>query len=161
MTFLNGPFRNAVSVFRRSTSVSPRPFERWLASALLGLSLCLSGPVAADDEFTAIRATVFDYFEGINELSLDHLQRAFDANAALKSVDASGTLVVEPIADAIDRWMQSDAVQRRGKILSIDLSGGPIALVVFDYDGAYVDFLTLARLQGQWKIIDKVFVRAE
>ncbi|EED30478.1 conserved hypothetical protein [gamma proteobacterium NOR5-3] len=136
-------------------------FVRRCVGALLGLCLFASNLVVANDDVAAIRATVFDYFDGINEVSLVRLERAFDENAALKSVDQAGGLSVEPIANAIDRWMQGDPAQRRGEILSIDLSDGPIARVVFDYDGAYLDFLTLAKLQGQWKIIDKVFIRVE
>jgi protease I len=115
--------------------------------------------VAAADEFPAIRAAVFDYFEGINTVSRDRLERAFDPGAELKSVGESGALVVEPIADAIERWMRGEPDKRVGDILSIDIAAGEIARVVFDYDGRYVDFLTLARINGQWKIIDKVFIR--
>lgn len=140
---------------------SPLRFVTRRVVALLGLCLFTSGAAAANDDFSAIRATVFDYFEGINEVSLVRLERAFDESAALKSVDKDGGLAVEPIADAMDRWMQGEPAQRSGKILSIELADGPIARVVFDYDGAYVDFLTLAKLKGQWKIIDKVFIRVE
>ncbi|MFK7829322.1 MAG: nuclear transport factor 2 family protein [Congregibacter sp.] len=130
---------------------------------LLAASITISRPAYGADDHAAIRTAVFDYFEGINEVSRVRLERAFDSDAELKSVNASGALAAEPIADAIARWMHGDASTRRGEVLSVDLFGdavgGQFARVVFDFDGAYIDLLTLAKLQGQWKIIDKVFVR--
>ena len=128
---------------------------------LLLLTACMTAAVSASaaDELAAIRDTVFDYFEGINQVDRDRLQRAFDPSAELKSVDASGALVVEPIADAMARWMRGQATERRGDILSIDMAGGRVARVIFDFDGDYVDFLTLVKLDGHWRIIDKVFIR--
>ncbi|TCO76081.1 nuclear transport factor 2 family protein [Chromatocurvus halotolerans] len=128
---------------------------------LLLLAACLTAAVSASaaDELAAIRDTVFDYFEGINQVDRDRLERAFDPSATLKSVDASGALVVEPIADAMARWMQGQATERRGDILSIDMAGGQVARVVFNFDGDYVDFLTLVKLDGHWRIINKVFIR--
>lgn len=135
-------------------------FSRRLGLCLaLGLSMCCSVVSALADDPTAIRGAVFDYLDGINQVDRLRLERAFDPRAELKGVDDSGALVVEPIAGAIERWMRSEVGARRGEILSMDIQAGQIARVVFDFDGAYVDFLTLAKLNGQWKIIDKVFVR--
>ncbi|WOJ97033.1 nuclear transport factor 2 family protein [Congregibacter brevis] len=130
-----------------------------LLCVLSAVLLILSQSVRADD-MSAVRSTVFDYFEGINEVSFSRLQRAFSETAELKSVSESGELVAEPIEAAINRWMKGKPQEREGRILSVDLSGDPIARVVFDFDGAYVDFLTLAKLRGEWKIIDKVYIRS-
>lgn len=129
-----------------------------LAIALLTWCPASLAASATGDDIAAIRSAVFDYFEGINEVDPTRLQRAFADSAALKSVNESGELVVEPIAAAIARWLQAEPRERRGKIMSIDIAGEQIARVVFDYDGVYVDFLTLAKLSGQWQIIDKVFI---
>jgi len=118
-----------------------------------------AGPVrAAEQDFAGIRAAVFDYFEGINEVSRERLERAFDPSAELKNVGEDGAIVRQPIAQVIERWMAKEPVRREGEILSIDVTDGEIARVVFDYNGAYIDFLTLAKVRGHWKIIDKVFV---
>ncbi|WOJ92848.1 nuclear transport factor 2 family protein [Congregibacter variabilis] len=159
MSLLSSSHRCSSNGRSSSARLSRLRFESLCVAALLGLCLSVSDAVAANDEMPAIRAAVFDYFEGVNEVDLVRLERAFDEHAALKSVDHSGALVVEPIADAIDRWMQGEPATRSGKILSMELADGPVARVVFDYDGAYIDFLSLAKLKGQWKIIDKVFIR--
>ena len=113
---------------------------------------------AGDEEVAAIQAAVFNYFEGINEQDRARLEGAFDTSAQLKSPDGDGAVKVEPIADAIARWLSGEAQQRTGKILKLDITENQVAQVVFDYDGIFVDFLTLLQLDGQWKIVDKVFI---
>lgn len=130
----------------------------FLRSILCTIALLSFSPASTADDFSAIRIAVFDYFEGINEVSRERLQRAFTETAALKSIGDSGELLVEPIAEAIARWMKNTPKKRSGRILSVDVLAESIARVTFDFDGAYLDLLTLAKLNGEWKIIDKVFV---
>ena len=133
-------------------------FRRLFSIAAL-VAVFAAAPGHAQDDIDAVRAAVFDYFEGINEVSRERLDRAFDPSASLKSVTDDGTIRVEPIADAIRRWMAADPKSRAGTILSIEVHAGQVARVVFDFDGSYLDYLTLLKLEGQWKIVDKVFVR--
>jgi len=134
-------------------------FSAAIRAMLIAAALAVSGAASAADDMAAIRATVFDYFEGINEKDRERLERAFDEGAYLKSVTDDGTVRAEPIADAIARWMKAEARSRSGAILSVDVVDGRVARVVFDFDGDYVDFLTLFKLDGEWKIIDKAFIR--
>jgi hypothetical protein len=127
-------------------------------AACLPLLLGAASGRSADGDFAAIRAAVFDYFDGINEVSRERLERAFDPGAELKSVGEDGAIVAQPIDEVIERWVSKEPAAREGEILSIDVTDGEIARVVFDYNGDYIDFLTLAKVRGQWKIIDKVFV---
>jgi protease I len=152
-------------------------YREWPAAFCLSLLLlfsatCLAGEtrssqLSRDDQsediqsedIAAITKTVFDYLEGINELDRNRLEGAFHPSASLKSLRESGELVVEPIAEAIARWMQGRPARRSGRVLAVDIADTQIARVVFDYNGEYTDFLTLARVQGKWRIIDKVFIR--
>ena len=111
-------------------------------------------PVEAD----AIQTVVFDYFDGINTKNRKRIERAFSKTAQLKSPAEDGTVKFEPIADAIERWMEGKAKERIGKVLSIKVTEGQVAEVKFDFDGEFIDFLTLMKLNGQWKIVDKVFI---
>ena len=134
--------------------------RRDILAGILGIALAVLGVAAQAeaDDFGAVRAAVFDYFDGINEVSRERLERAFDPSAELKNVGANGAIVAQPIDQVIERWMAKEPEAREGEILSIDVTDGEIARVVFDYNGDYIDFLTLAKVQGRWKIIDKVFV---
>jgi hypothetical protein len=143
------------------------PLTRLLSLILLvGLALLTAGHVIADEakghtgdeEVAAIQAAVFNYFEGINEKDRARLKSAFDTSAQLKSPDGDGAVKIEPIADAIARWMSGKAQPRKGKVMRLDITEGQVAQVVFDYDGIFVDFLTLLKLDGRWKIVDKVFI---
>ena len=140
------------------------PLSRMTARNFLTLALCSliilgTAPVqAADSEVAAVQATVYDYFEGINAKDRARLENAFDTSAQLKSPDGDGAVKVEPIADAIARWMSGEAQSRKGKILALEITDNQVAQVVFDYDGIFVDFLTLFKLDGQWKIVDKSFI---
>jgi len=110
---------------------------------------------AADPEVAAVQATVYNYFEGINTKDRARLESAFDTSAQLKSPDGAGAVKVEPIADAIARWMDGKAQSRKGKILAFEITDNQVAQVVFDYDGIFVDFLTLFKLDGQWPVEDR------
>ncbi|MGR5130896.1 nuclear transport factor 2 family protein [Vibrio alfacsensis] len=111
-----------------------------------------------EGEVSAVVETVYNYFEGINTKQEKLIENAFDKNAQLKYVSNKNEEVkVELISDAINRWMGNDAQHRTGKVLSVDVDGD-IAHVVFDFDNAFIDYLTLANMNGQWQIIDKVYV---
>ena len=149
-------------MFTRQTAhalTARSPFAQSILTLLAAALFAVSAPAIADDDIDAVRATIFDYFDGLNERDEERLRRAFDPSAHLKSVTEDGTIRVEPIADAIGRWMAADAKSRNGVVLAIDVVDNEVARVVFDFDGEYTDFLTLLKLGGDWKIIDKVFVR--
>jgi hypothetical protein len=129
---------------------------QFLPLTLVAFLLLEVTPAHADD-MSAIRKTVFDYLEGINTVDRERLERAFAPGAMMKSVSAEGELRVVPITDAIDRWTSREPGSRSGRILSVDLHD-ELARVVFDYDGGYIDLLTLAKIQDQWRILDKAFI---
>ena len=110
------------------------------------------------DDVTAIRSVVFDYLEGINTADRGRLEEAFHPDASLKSPGDDGALRVESIGDAIDRWAGYEPQSRDGVIRSLEITRGALARVVFDFDGSYIDYLTLAKLRDRWVIIDKAFV---
>lgn len=136
-----------------------RDVLKGLGVALGATWVSSSNAAEPDNDLQQIRGAVFDYFEGYNEVSRERLERAFHSGAEMKSVAEDGTLSAQPIETMIERWLQAEPRSRRGRILAIDVAERSIARVVFDFDGAYTDFLTLARIQGQWKIIDKVFIK--
>ncbi len=143
-----------------TTPINLRGPARGIIAAAFALLSTLAAPSswADGEDFSSIRAAVFDYFEGINEVSEERLRRAFDPSASMKNVGEDGSINAQPIEDVIARWLTKTPEARTGEILSIDVTDGEIARVVFDYNGDYLDFLTLAKVRGEWKIIDKVFV---
>lgn len=117
------------------------------------------------DDRAAIEATLADYMEGFFEADSERLNRAFDKDGRLvtmqKSDDGSDTLKAWDMAPMLKAWSKRDPMPMKPKsqILSIDIKNGAMASVVFDSNGRFYDFLTLAKLNGQWKIIHKAFIR--
>lgn len=70
-------------------------------------------------------------------------------------------MVSVPIRDAIKRWTSRPADESWGKMLSIDIvdrrmAGAKVEML---YRGhIYIDLLSLYKINGDWKIVNKTFV---
>ncbi len=65
------------------------------------------------------------------------------------------------IRDAIKRWTSRPADKSWGKVLSIDIVDGHMAAATVEmiYRGhIYLDLLSLHKINGDWKIVNKLFV---
>ena len=120
-------------------------------------------PLADDGDQQAIESAVFQYFDGYKTRDRLKLERAFASpDAQMMSVDkATGKLISRPIAKVIDGWVNHprNRPELMGKILSVDISDGKLATVKFDFNGQYLDILTLAKTGDGWKIVNKLFFR--
>ena len=111
-----------------------------------------------------VKEAVFAYFDGILNNDEQKLNRAFAiAGGHMKSIQQihGGTDVVksQPMAEVLEGWKKlTFDKSMTGRILSMDIVDGSLATVVFDFGGAYTDILTLAKMNGTWKIINKVFI---
>lgn len=123
--------------------------------------------VSRTDE-AAITAAVLDYFHGQGQGSAERLNRAFAVEHAsmvgvMRSDDGAETLrawkdMREPIAN----WSKTpnpDAPDRDGEVLDMHIADGRIATVMFRSTDRFYDALTLVKIDGEWKIAAKVFVR--
>lgn len=151
-----------------------------ITAAVLALSGCVSiqatetsldldnGKTSASlSDRVLIKAAVMDYFEGQGEGSFKRLDRAFNDEASMFGVSRNDEgeeyLRVWPkMSDVIVNWSQNpnpDAEPRDGEILSIDVADDRIATVLFRSTDRFYDALTLVKIDGQWEIASKVFVR--
>ncbi|MEM9234913.1 MAG: nuclear transport factor 2 family protein, partial [Pseudomonadota bacterium] len=113
-----------------------------------------------------VRDAVYDYFEGQGERSEERLSRAFAVDHARmtwvqKDDDGTEAVTSVPISEIIPRWSEGEpsGEARDSEILSMEIVDGRIATVMFDSNGRFYDALTLAKVNGEWKIISKAFVR--
>ncbi|MEX0286613.1 MAG: nuclear transport factor 2 family protein [Paracoccaceae bacterium] len=116
---------------------------------------------------TAIRTTVFDYFDGYFAKDRVKLESAFALDIAnMMGIEDSPTgdaTYSVSIRDQIDRWCSPDRPAMEfgpGRILSLQLFGDAGAMVLFDFGGKFLDSLQLAKVDGRWKIVNKFFVVA-
>ena len=133
-----------------------------LAVMAFGTSVSAEG---THSDYEAISATIFDYFDGIREADRERLERAFLLDQAhMKSYirNAEGELVegAVPITEVIDgEWAVGEGrPELQGRIVSVNIYSDVAAHAVFDYNGEYVDSFQLAKVDGQWKIMNKFFV---
>jgi len=115
----------------------------------------------------AIEAAVFDYFHGQGEASEERLFRAFAANHATmvgvaKDKDGKETLRSwKDMNEVLSNWAANEnppGGARDGEILDMHIVDGRIATVLFRSTDRFYDALTLAKIDGEWKIVAKAFV---
>ena len=133
-----------------------------LAVAILLAAAPGNVPPEMDAEEEAIRAVVQRYFDGIIEYDEDALRKAFHPKAQV-----IGTKDGELDWHAFQDWVlytrgdAPDPTGRNNSILSIDVAGAA-AVVKTELDWPnihYIDYLSLLKIDGEWKIVNKIWHR--
>ena len=114
----------------------------------------------------AITAVVEKYFKGVTTVNMQLLKEALDTEAThLKSVitgaDGMEKINTESGADAMQRWAKGTANHAKGEIIALDVIDDRVAIVQFDFrfgEKRFLDILQLAKMNGVWKIVNKMFV---
>ena len=111
-----------------------------------------------------IRETVDGYFIGTTDGKIDELKASFHPDCKIYSIDESGKLTYltqeqfyQVVLDNYEKF------KRKNQILSIDVAGNTAAVKTrADYPSfAFVDFLTLLKIEGHWKIVSKSTFRID
>lgn len=137
--------------------------------ALLFLTFCLGvlpvwGQPASSDEEVAVRAAVQHYLDGHATGDGSHHAQVFHPEARLFFI-RDGQLATLTSAEYIARFdgkPAEDEAQRKRWIESVDIAGNAaIAKVILDYpNGRFVDYMSMLKIDGTWKIVNKTFYRA-
>lgn len=132
-----------------------------LAAVLLVAANEAETPPTADE--TAIRATVQLYFDGIVKYDEQALRKAFHADASVIGAKDDGTQDWEPFQEWVlyTRGKAPDPSGRNNRIVSIDITGrAAVVKTGLDWPSVhYVDYLSLLKIDGQWKIVNKIWHR--
>ncbi len=116
------------------------------------------------ESLEAIRKLIGDYLDGLYRCDTRLLSSVFHPKALYATAVGMEPLILGmdeyvPIVAKRDPPSRSNA-PRRERILAIDMAGPVTAFVKLEcsfFQRDYVDFLTLIRVNEQWKIISKVF----
>lgn len=136
-----------------------------IAAFLVSLSPAFAE--AGDADKSAIKAAVMDYFHGQGEASEERLFRAFAAEHAsmvgvVKNDDGDEMIRSwKDMGQVLSNWAANEnppGGDRDGEILDMHVVDGRIATVLFRSTDRFYDALTLAKVDGEWKIIAKAFV---
>ena len=122
--------------------------------------LAVAPPAITDDE--AIRATVQHYFDGMMQADPAHLKLAFHPEARLIGPGRDGAALIIPFERWANGWEgrdPRDPATHRNRIVSVDLSGAAaVAKTELTWPSVrYVDYLSLLKVHGEWKIVNKIW----
>ena len=146
----------------RSTVFSTRSVRYVaLAAAVVAGGAWMSAPTA--DE-AAVRAVLQHYIQGHATGDGAHMRIAFHPAARLfwSSADTLATRTSEQYIARMPGKPAADEASgvRKRRIASVDVTGNAaIGKIILDYPDAYiVDYMSLLKTNGEWKIINKIFM---
>jgi hypothetical protein len=113
----------------------------------------------------AIRQTVQYYFDGGKNRDSVALRKAFHPKARMLFAK-DGELVVVPIGEyiarvATERLKPGEVDSTRRRVTSVDIAGdAAIARLELERpDALLTDYMSLLKVDGRWKIVNKIFTR--
>ena len=121
----------------------------------------MSAPTA--DE-AAVRAALQHYIQGHATGDGAHMRIAFHPQARLfwSSADTLATRTSDEYIGRMSGKPAADEASgvRKRRIESVDVTGNAaIGKIVLDYPDAYiVDYMSLVKTKGEWKIVNKIFM---
>lgn len=124
--------------------------------------LCTTGfSQTLEEEKAAIAKTVHLYFEGMIERDRDKLDQAFDPSARLIGYRGDKFTVTpyEEWASGTARGAKRNPDDFKNHLIEIDIKGyTAVAKTELFWPGIYYyDFLTLIKIDGNWKIVHKTW----
>lgn len=135
----------------------------WLfaVSLLAGLVLTVFAQQSSNAEETAARVPLENYLKGHATGEAEYFKKAFHPEAKLFWY-RDGKLMMRTSAEYIagaGGKPAPDEANRKRWIESVKITGNAgIAVIVLDYPSVkFVDYMSLLKIDGEWKIINKTF----
>ncbi len=128
-----------------------------LAGAGVGLAQSPAEPAEA-----RVRAVVNAYLDGLKHNDVASLRKAFWPEARLFFLKKDRSLGQLTQAEWYKGFEANAGKEEEGdlKIVAVDVTGSGAAVKVVEvYPGStYTDYLSLLEIQGDWKIVNKIYV---
>jgi hypothetical protein len=136
---------------------------RYVRLVPLAAAMLLAAPVAAQQSAAdaGVRAALNHYIQGHATGDGSHMRIAFHPNANLYFI-RDGKYAERTSADYAAGFSgkpAADEAQRKRRIASVDIAGSAAqAKIVLEYPGVtFTDYMSLLKIDGEWKIVSKVF----
>jgi Putative lumazine-binding len=134
------------------------------AIALVLITILMSSasalPSAPSDE-ALIRETVQTYLHGLKFNDVESFKKTFYPDAKLFFVKKNGTLGQLTQSDWYAGFTANAGQEEKGdlQIAAVDVTGSAASVKVEEEysDSHYTDYLSLLKLNGEWKIVNKIF----
>ncbi len=133
---------------------------KYLTFTLLFFALNLT--VNAQDDMSAITTTLNYYLDGGTNNDFNTLKKAFHEDATMKYITGDGEYKNVNAIDFFGSRMKPGPKQnRQTRITSIEVNGNAAsARIEIDYpDFRFIDYMNLLKINGEWKIVNKIFYR--
>lgn len=127
----------------------------------LGLLLLASPSLAQTSNYQQIEQTVSYYLDGGTANDFELLSRAFHPTATMRWIGREGYSDVNAVDYFREIMRPGPPQDRQTRVVSIDVSGTVAsAILEIDYPTfTFVDYMTLLKFDGEWKIVSKAFYR--
>lgn len=128
---------------------------------LLITGLVVTTTMAQETDYDLVAKTVNYYLEGGTNNDYETLKKAFHKTATMKYITKDGYKEV----NALEFFSGMDASKpkqmRRTRIEDITISGHAAnARLEIEYPTfVFVDFMNLLKIDGEWKVVNKIFYR--
>lgn len=136
------------------------------AAVIAGVGSIIYAGTGTSADYASVHTVINSYFEGARTATSAPFEKAWELENGrmvfVRRKDGVDGVVSVPIRDAIKRWTSRPADESWGKVLSIDIVDGRMAVAKVEmlYRGhIYIDLLSLYKINGDWKIVNKLFVR--
>ncbi|MEM6335616.1 MAG: nuclear transport factor 2 family protein [Bacteroidota bacterium] len=114
-------------------------------------------------DIEAARVPLDLYMEGHAKGDGSYMSQAFHPDARIFWINDGQVAhrTAEEFASLFTRGPAPDEADRRRRIMSLDITGDvAVAKIELDYPRAYlIDYMSLIRVDGEWKIINKSYTR--
>ncbi len=133
----------------------------FLTAVVLTVTAVSAAAQTADAEAAAARVPLENYLRGHATGDPEFMRKAFHSEGSLIFV-RDGKYTTRSFADYIAGMSGKpapDEAQRKRWIESVDVAGNAaVGKIVLDYpSGRFVDYMTLLKIGGEWKIVNKSF----
>ena len=128
---------------------------------LVVATLSLTSSTAQESDYELVAKTVNYYLDGGTNNDFETLKKAFHETATMKYITNDGYKEV----NALDFFSGMDASKpkqnRKTRIEDITISGHAAnARLEIEYPTfTFIDFMNLLKIEGEWKIVNKIFYR--
>jgi hypothetical protein len=115
---------------------------------------------ARTDDYDEIVRVMQLYIDGFNDNDVNKFKEAFDEDAWIFFIDASGSLHRYPISKSFEEWARPPSWGVVGRFISVTQVGDAAAVQLSfdrtsDKSSGWIDFHNLLRVNGVWKITNK------
>ena len=116
---------------------------------------------AQEDDYQLVAQTVNYYLEGGTNNDYETLKKAFHETATMKYVTEEGYKEVNALKFFSGMDASKPKQNRKTRIANITVSGHAAnARLEIEYPTfTFVDFMNLLKIDGEWKIVNKIFYR--